>query len=365
MQSFEGGYAPYVQSVLVERMRATMHDTILDLDGTDDGTEGEREAVDCLAREQGSLIYGSARTEELMMSDEEYALSVERYGFTRPRSLKSVSAYYQNQTDPHAMCPFGGIPHLLQKNGGFDADDEYAELAGMKDWYKDTRLALARLDNDLKIQNALASIEDAENYRAGTADVMPLPYRIQLDFRGRDAELQMLEVRNRITSSMVLVGLPRNVRFVDESNPAHERCTLYLAPRFAPKGRSVSFLLRKAAKVADVPLASRSIDMAGDTFTDLSMLGALPEASDVRFLLAGGSRLAPHFTPGHERYGTPFAGKPTKGLCARLQPLGPPGIYSLRLPGAYAPRTFVNGDEAYPGLVGAASVKQFLSERAS
>lgn len=351
----------YANSVLVGRLSDTGHVTVLDLDGTNDGSPESRAEVDDVARQRGAIVYASARTEELMMSDREYALSVERYGFSRPRSHKPVHTHYQSQIDPDAMCPFGNVPQLLQKGGGYASDQDYLDLSGMKDWYWSTRRALVELDGDLKISNALASIEDERNYASGVADVIPLKFRIQLDFLGRTAFDDMMDIRKRITSSMVLFGMPRNVLLVDESNPAKERFTLYLVPRYAPKGRSVDRMIRKAVGFQSMPLSEITFDAAGDTFTDMSMLSALPGVKGSRFLLSGGSRLASHYTMGHDLFGTPFASVRTRAICRRLTATRIPGVYDFSMPGQ-PPRTFVNGDIRYPGLVGSESVRAFMED---
>jgi hypothetical protein len=352
---------PFACSTLTRRIEETRYVLLTDLDGTNDGTEEDRHVTDTLARSLGGLVFVSARAPEQQMSDRRYARSVERFGFDRPRSTKPISVY-RHQTDPDAICSFGEAPWLLQTDGAFACDASFAQLSGMKDWYRQVRLALHRLDADRKIDAALASFEHPENFTNGTADVMRLSYRIQLNFYGPDAGTQLKEILDRITSSMIMFDSPKNVRFFYE--PGHSgRQTLYLTPRYAPKGRTANFVVTKAAMAAGVPLSELDIDAAGDEPTDFSLLSALPDARSFRFLLSGGSRLCPHFTMGDPAFGTPYNGFPTAPYCRRLTQTRTPGVYELSLPGRERPVTFVVGDLAYPERIGTQSVKAFLAER--
>jgi len=353
-------FDPFKNSVLVGKIADTGVINVLDLDGTSDGTEESRITTDTFARMGSALIHASARSEELLMSPVQYDLSVKRHGFSRPRSHKSL-VNYRGQLDADAMCPFGGVPQLLQESGGYAPDLSYLALPGMDDWYWTLRRALQELDADFKIHNALSVLEDERNFDLGIADVQRLRFRIQLDFRGRRAYEEMCEIRERIYTSRLLFGRPRNFRMYDESNPAKERYTTYIVPLLASKGRCVDWLIRRAAKAAGRDVSSLSIRIAGDTFTDMSMLSCLPEVRDFRFLLEGASRLTPHFTFGNELFGAPFAGNRTRGIARRLRETNRNGIYRFLEP-MNDTRTFVNGNLAYEGKAGSDSVKAFLED---
>lgn len=353
-------FDPFKHSVLVGRIADTGVITVLDLDGTADGTESSRIATDTFARMGSALIHASARSEELLMSPTQFAVSVKRHGFARPRSHKSL-INYRGQLDADAMCPFGGVPQMLQENGGYAPDLSYLAIAGMDDWYWARRQELQELDGDLKIHNALSVLEDERNFDLGIADVQRLRFRIQLDFRGRRAYDEMCEVRERIETARLLFGRPRNFRMYDESNPAKERYTLYIVPRYASKGRCVDWLVRRAAKAAGRAVSSLTVRIAGDTFTDMSMLSCLPEVRNFQFLLEGASRLTPHFSIGNDLFGTPFAGSRTKGIARRLRKTNRSGIYKFQEP-LNGSRTFVNGNLAYEGKTGSESVKAFLED---
>ncbi len=368
--------------------------TVLDADGTmingrNEASESElaaRSAVRAYAKELGVTIISTARTSEMVMSNDSFRHSREN-GFPRDTQKWGLDAsgrhiavpdddepFFKHLRDPDIINSFGVGIHVKHERG-YREDEAYAPA--MREW----RLHARSILRAIGAWNYRAPIESAKNYRDGVTDVEPLPYRIQLNFEAgkefetdvqayaemRRVRIALVELRDMMRKSVIPKGMVTHdlrldvlvdMIIVDESHPDKGRYVIYLMPRKAPKHRAIEHIVASVAEAAGLEVRNLRLFVAGDTLTDLrSGLYAGGDA-DATFVLAGGSRLAPYLT-GH-RIGERFASESLAWAHARLSRTNRTGFYRFSPP-MRPPRTVIIGDEAFPNRPGPESVLDALS----
>lgn len=390
---------PFNRSPLVEKASATGVIRAYDIDGTmamgGVPTLRELHARREVRRSAGNdcaEVATSARTPELIMLSDEYWRSRE-LGFLRPppRSLRrtfssideeieyqfvepleNLIEYESVARDFDAIMSMGVIDLVRQHTGGYMPDLEY-ELSftrslPKKGWRNAVwEILLDSADVGGDILSKLASIEFVGAYRNGKADVVPLPYRFQLDWNEceeGDARSKKVTVRERLRACFARENLP--VRFIDESNPAKGRYTLYLLHPAVTKEAMLERLLSSVFMATGMRPEDLTLDIFGDTLTDLrQVLAAGPDfcrehggrAVTMNFFLAGGSRLS---TPILNRE-QEFAGEDLTRFHAHMEQSGQRGVYYVHVGGERRfDRRLIIADEAFPDLPGPESIEAFF-----
>ncbi|MBP6860117.1 MAG: hypothetical protein KBC38_00950 [Candidatus Pacebacteria bacterium] len=356
--------------------------TVLDVDGTmingrNEATESElaaRSAVRAYAKETGVTVISTARTTEMVMTAKSFALSSAQ-GFERGAQKWGLDAsgrcmtipdddhpFFKHLRDPDIINSFGVGIHVRHECG-YREDEVY--VPAMREWRLHARSILRAID----AWKYRAPIESTKNYREGVTDVEPLPYRIQLEFKGLHAFSEMrrvryalLELRDMMRSGIIpkamvshdlRLDVLTSMTIVDESHPDKGRYVIYLMPRKARKHQAIEHIIREISSASGVKAHSLRVFVAGDTLTDLESGLYAGDSADSTFMLAGGSRIAPYLTG--NRVGEKFADESLTWVHRRLTPTNRPGFYRFKPP-CRAPRTVIVGDEAFPGLVGPESV---------
>lgn len=216
-----------------------------------------------------------------------------------------------------------------------------------------------------------AAIEFSHNYREGKTDVMPLPYRIQLEFKGSEGLERMRELR-AIIRRQKFENDPVALRMavIDESKPNTDpdksKYTLYLVPWAARKERMINHFVSKATAAANRGL--KNLFYAGDTPTDLRAGLYARGDGPLTFLLATGSLLAPYLIEQQRHYGEEpldFIWESLKRPTSRLSKTAKKGVYTFKVQTRPWTNLIVIGDERYPGTTAPGSVLAFLEEFAT
>lgn len=381
---------PYIGSDLVRKIKRTGVLNLFDIDGTL-AMDGEpsveelaaRQTVRSLANRMGASVFISARTPELMMESREYSRSV-YMGFTRPPPragrdvefgdfrvevpLEDERAFSYVVGGAHALLSMGIEGPLIRRDGGYVLDREYedtfADRVCRRKWRNILHLVLNE-DKNGDIALALADIEFSSNYLAGKTDVAPLPYRVQLDWRGRSALRTKMRVKRRL-ARLFAQHPEMNVRFVDESNPAMDRYTLYIVHEAVRKEKMFERLVASILDVTYMQPSDLSVNIFGDTLTDLRQIyagglkfGRAYDGDMVRmnFVLAGGSRLSVPIQGAI----TSFGGEDLDWLHRLLEKTDRPGVYNVQIENApRGSRQFVLCDEVFPDTVGPESIRAYF-----
>jgi hypothetical protein len=299
--------SPYLLSRLVSKTKKHRFWSIFDLDGTyAAGSLAARHKVRAWSEQRGALLFSTARTPELVMSPESFELSRNLAGFTRPMPWWSWGMGPLQQ-DPDAILAFGEGLYIAaagcveQGFAPYFVDSEYERnyLDPMLDgvyvdgqpWYQ---LALA-LVHRLGLQVYLSHMDRKSAYALLLSNVVPLKFRIQLDFFGLDAVEQKYRALDAVTRAISGTPLQGRLEGVDESNPSDDpqknRATLYLMPPQARKEDMTNQGLIQTCRHAEVRTSDVRGIMAGDTLTDMFALCEGGLDADFAGILVGGSRL--------------------------------------------------------------------------
>jgi hydroxymethylpyrimidine pyrophosphatase-like HAD family hydrolase len=316
----------YKQSGLVRKLNLRRKNNLplklafLDVDSTLTGGKAETESVRSKLESFGyGIIYVTARTEEMMMSDKEYRLSREKYGFDRPVPNRgaqkdgSIGIY-----DPDIIIGSTGTCILVrQTSGGYCCDCSFQKQfsANSQEWREK---ALASLQKFKPIYR-LAPIEFEDNYWQGKTDVFPPDYRIHLLFDSIKDKKDFIKAfkKNRKCNFLMI-----------KENAKPNR--LYLLPRKAGKKNAVDWVIDKLSCQLKVREKAFHILIAGDDWPDVEMgLLSAKKVKKSTFILVGGSSLTPYL----QQY--------------------------LREQQDQA-REIVIGDLIYPGIVGPGTILKYL-----
>lgn len=387
------GLNPYIGSALVEKVRSSRVVNVFDIDGTlaMGGTPTE---VELLARKEsrrhasklGASVFISARTPELIMTNGEYYRSIYMGHFDRMparvgthRALGDMKFEVALERLPEFGSVTGadaiasmGVGILIAQGGGYMLDREYETTAlgkfvGNK-WRQRVIKQISDVNNDElnDIVGALAPIEFGKCYELGEVDVTPLPYRVQLDWTGKGAARMKCRVKRRL--ERVFERRPAlNVRFVDESNPTRGRYTLYLLHAAMRKERMLERILSSILVHTHMRPSDITLNIFGDTFTDLRQLYAGGTNFGKRhggtvkmnFVLVGGSRLSDPISRGARTFG----GEDLTWLYGLLEKTDMPGVCNVNIPSAPpGTRRFFLCDDMFPDMPGPQSIQRFFEE---
>ena len=400
MDTYRNVVLPYWGSDLVLGAEETRHISSVDTDGTMANkslSDGEPTAAELKDRaeamkllEEGGrpVIQSTARTPELGMSSTKLGASRE-HGVLRPEPhmidengqplvAPELSRKFDSCLDSHAFCGLGTGIYLRHTSLFYVPDTEYTKM--LDNWHDDALEFLYHIDAmDPErpkhwLIDALADIEQKENYHTGKTDVYPLEYRIQLEWmverHGKSAAEEKNRAKKRIRFWQHLFRPLKNwdsgakrIDIIDESNPRRGRYVIYLVPRRSSKEHMLNHVIRKVAETGNLVPSQFSAFVAGDTMTDLRAGFYGGAGAGITFLLAGGSRLAPYLSPDGEFAGRPHAGEKLRHFTRVLRDNRTEckGIYEFITPGVdKVPRRFIVADEAFEGEIGPASIAAAL-----
>lgn len=352
-----------------------MRVAMLDIDSTLTGNASAAGRVrSLLERREDVVVFNTSRTEEMVMTSSSFASSRARTGFTRPPprlgmrdgrrvEVPQEAAEPAALLDPDVIAGSTGTRILFrQSDGRYRPDGTYgAPNESPPDLWRHEVLALLARVNDEGRVVELASIENADNYRAGRSDVFPPDYRVQVNFAQPQDRLETVRrlaaIRRTSSPDNPLSRRATRIRVLDDSEPRHGRYKAFIIPRWASKARAAYHILSIVRECARDD-ASIDVLFVGDSYPDLHMglLGGV--GLRCTLLLAGGSRLTDVLTvPGVSR----FAGDSLAAVKRRLTPTGQPGRYRYRVPCGRTPDVqIVIGDAAFPGSTAVETVARYL-----
>lgn len=323
-----------------------------------------RKEIRRLVEKRSALALVSARTPELMMSQRCFDLSKRYVGRVKSHDLLT-SVKYLHLTDPPAIASLGcGV--YLRNGDHYLADEEYRNSLGGKAWYPRTLALAKRLLGTEVVEAALAPHESVGKFETGEANVLPLDFRIELLFKGKEGLALCGELRQglqKVRSGLFkdepeLAELAYNIEVSDESSPSRELYRRYLTPTLAPKECMLNQLVNGASEVNHLRRQDISIIVIDDSLTGLKAgcLGGHHEAGVVHFIPCG-SELGRHI---HNREDA-FADVSIEWLHRSFVRIDK-GRYSFTPGMEYSKRTIVFGDEAYSGLTAPESVLACVEE---
>ncbi|MBX4192110.1 hypothetical protein KW798_01355, partial [Candidatus Parcubacteria bacterium] len=151
------------------------------------------------------------------------------------------------------------------------------------------------------MERYLAPHELVQNFITGRSNVLPLDYRIQLDFAGKEGlekrgelrqKLQLIESGEEGYSEADRLLIKENLMVIDESSLIRQKYTTYLVPRYAPKESMLNQIVAGATDANEMYPHEVSLFVIGDSLTDLraGCLGGDSRA-DVTFFVPCGSEL--------------------------------------------------------------------------
>lgn len=288
------------------------------------------------------------------------------HGYLVDEEFDNILNYDHAGYRPAAVGPGGAFQldqHVPWRQAALALLTEHAPKAGEPHWPQES----------VKHYWGLSPLESVENYWNGKTDVAPLPYRIQMSFKGvegleRLRKLkEILEVRrfagDRIAARMALVDESK-----PDEDPRKSTYTVYLLPWRARKEAMIQWFTMKSLEAARQRVPDFSIKnflYAGDTPTDLR--AGLYARSDgpMKFLLATGSRLADYIVNKRMYYGEEpldFLWESSRRPKSRLAKTGKKGVYDFKVPGRPWTNTLVIGTERYRAMTPPGSVRAFLEE---
>lgn len=400
---FGVNHDPYALTSYIGKLQETKTIVLTDLDGTFATKESgllerqDRKAVRKFLK-QKSFVAGAvtARTPSLTMSCKTFDAS-RQAGTVAEEPHCGFDASHRRVYVPLEELPFNehcldwdavagvGSGILLKRNKGYRIDHEldlmlkydYAKgqtlPAGKEPMaWREAALLMLR-DIWPEVGASLAPIEFSQNYRSGVTDVMPLPYRLQLHFHGRQGLERLTWLKEKIRwRKFSSDPVAMRIATVDESrpqpNPEKSAYVLYLMPHHTRKEKLINRLLERSAVAAGLNVGEVKIFYAGDTPTDLRAGLYANGAGKLTFLLAAGSPLMPYLLERRPCFGGEslefmwYANSKTKH---RFAPTNERGVYTFRVSGRPWTNTIVLGDERYPGTTAPGSVLAFLEEFAN
>lgn len=398
---------PYTQASYLDKLRETQTLFLTDLDGTfatrlsTTGELGDRAAVRRYLDRHGFVAGAvTARTPALTMSTAIYHASCKN-GFTEAEPHWGIDQDKKRIFVPLEELPFfahsldwdmvaGMGSGVFPRNGqGYLLDREFdnilnydyagyrpavygpKQLPKLEEHVPWRQAALAFLaDNWKQAHDHFSALESSENYREGKTDVEPLPYRIQLGFKGVEGLARLRGLKDIIRERKSAQDpIAMRMAVADESKPNDDleqaTYTLYLMPYAARKERMINHLIVRSAAAAHVPLAKLRLFYAGDTPTDLRAGLYASGGAPLTFLLATGSILGPYLLERRPYFGNESLGflwESNQRVKRRFAKTDQKGVYTFKVSGRRWVNTIVIGDEKYPGMTPPGSVRAFLEE---
>ncbi|MBI3341874.1 hypothetical protein HY024_02015 [Candidatus Curtissbacteria bacterium] len=429
---------PYEASSLVRKLNAQKEAGIsspivlfVDLDGTfeDPNPNGSpniperiRQACDLL---NIPVVAVTSRSEEMTFSAEDYEKTKASGQIKRPKarlkqivgpdgkkrfevaSPEEIPAFRGQYSFDAVAAQTGAVIYTRQQDtGAYVKDKEYE--AGSKfdetQWREKVLPVVTDLITDHETGERLSTllpIEDAANYENGSADVFPLEWRIQLDFKadgddgttlttgatdsgtdnkiidpaiyasvGLDPEKltpQTLTAEEAIAKKQEFKNRIKKLRdsgvrifpfgLIDDSNPEKGRATVYVVRKHASKQKALKRILDHIG-MSKFDISSI---YCGDSFTDLLSLEAFYKNPRAAVLLVGDSRLTKTIEDALSgKLPDPrWAGQSIRSLIRRLRDTDDLGVRTL---GEDGPK-LITGGVRYDGSQKSETIAAYLLER--
>ncbi|NTU74128.1 hypothetical protein HGB07_08370, partial [Candidatus Roizmanbacteria bacterium] len=228
----------YVNSTIVQKVKNGIESgrapkiAFLDIDSTMIGLREDTNAVRFLLEKMGYCVcFVTSRTEEMIMSQNEYTISRRLFRFYRPPPHLAHDVQHKHYyIDPAEFEPAGlldadviagstGTSILVkQEGGGYQPDRDYQKRlrADRRIWHAETIADIESIDKDKLTE--LHPNEYKHNYDDGITNIFPPPFRIQLLFKAeqekkRFALLAQIYQENHVT----------NFHLIDDSKPELDR----------------------------------------------------------------------------------------------------------------------------------------------
>src|SRR6266480_4472537 len=246
-----------------------------------------------------ALVFVTARTEEMVMSQDEYQKSLQ-LGCIRPKPfLKKQQNIYTyvdpkvhntNLVDPDIIIGSTGTQILVKQiSGGYAPDVSFEKqfVFSPRIWREKVLKFIHMIDPEETFVH-LAPIESEKNYREQKTNVFPPAYRVMLFFKnlaGKIYFLQEIEKRKHTDTFLSLLN------FIDDSHPEKEEFITYITPHKTSKRFAVEHVVDHIIKQTHIQKSELHVLLAGDSFPDLTMLlyGAI--GTKATAIAVGGSRL--------------------------------------------------------------------------
>jgi hypothetical protein len=334
---------------------------LLDIDDTLTGNPKAQQAVrNELDEQRYTVVFISSRPYELMLSDGSIKKSSSLVRFpSKAGKNESGKRYHIDLTeltqfrgllDPDIVIGTTGIDILIrQKNGEYLKDKKYIDSIGMNaaDWRKKVINLLGCIDSKSS-HFRFRPIEKAKNYDEDLVDVSPPEYRIQIDFK-RETDKKLLV--NKLTK-LIKEGLSIPLEFIDDSDPAKNRFSLYFFPfnGLHIKSAAADYVLDRIERELEIGKTDMQVFIAGDSIPELYMGLYSAKKSSVQFFIPTGARITNIFL---EKNNYDFVGiditKIKKNLLQKSE-----GVY------IFNNRNIYIGDILFPRTSPAESVLSFL-----
>jgi hydroxymethylpyrimidine pyrophosphatase-like HAD family hydrolase len=370
---------PYENSVLVERIKKSSSKIRIGFFDIDSTLTGNDQAVNALRTKLDELGFGivfvTARTEEMPMSEYQFNKSVEM-GLERPAPnlgtdpLTGKHFYAPAETieppgilDPDIIAGSTGTRILVgQIGGGFMPDLEYENALCNSDRnWRETTLKLIENLNLPKDTYQLSPADSPGNYENLITDVYYPKYRIQLIFESLEKKtlfkekfIESLHDSKAIEKLSVHVG---KYLVTDDSNPLKNMYSVYIVPERGSKADAVNSILKNISEHANIDQSQMDVVIAGDAYPDILMcIYGAREGAKVTGIMVGGSRMSVSLVDPSISH---FAGEDLSHLKQRLTGQKGEFIYTRRN-GEH--RKLIIGDSKYPGLIGPETILRYISD---
>ncbi|MDE2589027.1 MAG: hypothetical protein KGL95_05110, partial [Patescibacteria group bacterium] len=326
------------------------------------------------------IAFVTSRTEEMVMSLEEYTLS-HKYGFNRPRPMMHMENKKYSYVDPRIVNPYLVDPDMIigstgtqillrQSTGGFAPDLSFDEkFKGGILWKRNMLRRIQHLEKE-GLLFSVSMMEDMRNYYQKKTNVFPPTYRIQVAFATEKDKFifcDRLKKRN-IFGSLLFRNSRPEFRIIDDSNISIGRHVIFITPRGSGKKLAVRYTVNKTVqalrKFADKEIKQFDIEtlLAGDGMQDLPMLFDGAEETDSISILVGGSKIAQELS---EISPDSFSGEVIKNIHERLRPITPRGYYlypyHMKEEKKIVYKKFIIGSDAFPTTHGPETILAYLN----
>lgn len=310
----------------------------LDVDGTLTGQPAIQAEVRSLLEKQGYVIvFLTARTPELCMSGSERRRADPTL-FTHLTTLPAVHRSPWLMVDPATVETFNGLldPDIIASLGGAIA------VKGATGYARDETHHQLSPSDDTAWQNAiLREVHHAAGAQAAHISVVPLRFRLQLDFASAAAKDEVL---GRLEKELADPHGPPAV-VIDNTHPGdpEPQYTAFVVSPHATKEAMLNRVVSALTALSGLPQQPLDLLIAGDGQPDAQMgLSGAPD-THATFLIPAGARLTAYLK---RQYGN------------QLQPHAQPGWYTFTPTG----RTVIIGDEAYPGTEAVSTMRAWLGD---
>lgn len=369
---------PYLDSCIVHKLISNyvkgkpLRIAFLDVDATMTGPEEKTNEARLLLEKLGfAIVYVTARTEEMLLSERQYKLSV-GLGFTRPHPrmhLKDGKRHYRPPEDhepsgiidPDCVAGSSGTQIILrQTNGGFLEDKEYTGSfqEDSSTWREKVYRVLTHIAGEETLWR-FDTVDNPENYYNRKSSVFPPYFRITLEFDSLKKEkyfLQKIKEIKKNKDSLIYTDLS-NIRITDDSYPANNYFSLHLTPRNGSKALAVDRIISGVCSILEVKRSDVTLLIAGDSFPDLEMGILGGKGANVTFLLSGGSRLTRAITTEDTQEFATEELIELKKHIAHLQK-----VHKLTTE-IITPRTVIIGDQQFEGVREVETILSYLAQQ--